>query len=66
MWPSGIRAPRPGSLREYCPRPVPARESRLFRFTFKHSIFLARVVGIVAMLFAYVWPVHVPVFPPTV
>jgi lactate permease len=39
-------------------------EGRLFRFTFKHSIFLACVVGIVAMLFAYVFPGLVPVLPP--
>ena len=36
-------------------------EGRLFRFTFKHSIFLACVVGIIAMLFAYVFPGLVPV-----
>ena len=39
-------------------------EARLFRFTFKHSIFLACLVGIVAMLFAYVLPGFVPVLPP--
>jgi lactate permease len=39
-------------------------EARLFRFTFKHTIFLACVVGIVAMLFAYVFPALVPVLPP--
>ena len=39
-------------------------EGKLFRFTFKHSIFLACVVGIVAMLFAYVVPGLVPVVPP--
>jgi lactate permease len=39
-------------------------EARLFRFTFKHSIFLACVVGIMAMLFAYVFPGLVPVLPP--
>ncbi len=39
-------------------------EGKLFRFTFKHSIFLACVVGIVAMLFAYVFPGAVPVLPP--
>jgi lactate permease len=39
-------------------------ESRLFRFTFKHSIFLACLVGIMAMLFAYVWPALVPMLPP--
>lgn len=39
-------------------------EGKLFRFTFKHSIFLACVVGIVAMLFAYVFPGLVPVLPP--
>ncbi len=36
-------------------------EGKLFRFTLKHSIFLACVVGIVAMLFAYVFPALVPV-----
>jgi lactate permease len=35
-------------------------EGRLFRFTFKHSIFLACVVGVVAMIFAYVVPGLVP------
>ena len=39
-------------------------EGKLFRFTLKHSIFLACVVGIVAMLFAYVFPSLVPVLPP--
>jgi L-lactate permease len=39
-------------------------EARLFRFTFKHSIFLAGVVGIMAMLFAYMFPGLVPVLPP--
>jgi lactate permease len=39
-------------------------ESRLFRFTFKHSIFLACVVGILSLLFAYVFPGLVPVLPP--
>jgi lactate permease len=35
-------------------------EGRLFRFTIMHSIFLACVVGAVAMLFAYVFPGAVP------
>jgi lactate permease len=39
-------------------------ESRLFRFTFKHSIFLACLVGAIAMVFAYVFPGAVPVLPP--
>jgi lactate permease len=39
-------------------------EGRLFRFTIKHSIFLACVVGVVAMLCAYVFPGMVPVAPP--
>jgi L-lactate permease len=29
-------------------------ESRLFRFTLKHSIFLASVIGVIAMLYATV------------
>lgn len=43
---------------------TPADEGKLFRFTLKHSIFLACVVGIVSMLFAYVFPGMVPVLPP--
>jgi lactate permease len=39
-------------------------EGKLFRFTLTHSIFLACVVGVVAMLFAYVFPSMVPALPP--
>lgn len=39
-------------------------EGRLFRFTIKHSIALACVVGVVAMLLAYVFPGGVPALPP--
>jgi len=35
-------------------------EGGLFRFTFKHSILLAAVVGLIALLFAYVVPGLVP------
>jgi lactate permease len=35
-------------------------ESRLFRFTIKHSIFLMTVVGVISMLYAYVFPQAVP------
>ena len=38
----------------------PADESRLFRFTFKHSVLLMSVMGIIALLFAYVLPGFVP------
>ena len=38
-----------------------ADESRLFRFTIKHSILLMIVMGIVSMLYAYVFPQWVPV-----
>ena len=41
-----------------------ADESKLFRFTIKHSIFLMCVMGILSMLFAYVFPGYVPVAPP--
>ena len=41
-----------------------ADESRLFRFTVKHSVLLMAVMGFVALLFAYVWPASVPVAPP--
>ena len=39
-------------------------EGRLFRFTIKHSIFLACVVGVVSMVFAYAAPGGVPTLPP--
>jgi lactate permease len=41
-----------------------ADESRLFRFTIKHSVLLMVVMGLVSLLFAYVWPGYVPVAPP--
>jgi lactate permease len=41
-------------------------EGRLFRFTFKHSLFLASAVGVIALLLAYVFPGFVPVAPPRV
>ena len=37
-----------------------ADESRLFRFTIKHSILLMIAMGIISMLFAYVFPGTVP------
>ena len=40
-----------------------ADESKLFRFTIKHSILLMIVMGIVSMLYAYVFPQWVPVAP---
>jgi lactate permease len=41
-----------------------ADEGRLFRFTIKHSVLLMIVVGIVSMLYAYVFPGWVPVVSP--
>jgi lactate permease len=41
-----------------------ADEAKLFRFTIKHSVFLACVVGVLAMIFAYVLPGFVPVVGP--
>jgi lactate permease len=41
-----------------------ADESRLFRFTIKHSVLLMIVMGLVALLFAYVFPGAVPVAAP--
>jgi lactate permease len=38
-------------------------ESRLFRFTIRHSVALMLVMGLVAMVFAYVVPGLVPVVP---
>jgi lactate permease len=41
-----------------------ADESKLFRFTIKHSILLMLVMGVISMLYAYVFPQYVPVVPP--
>jgi lactate permease len=41
-----------------------ADESRLFRFTIKHSILLMIIMGLLSMMFAYVLPGHVPMVPP--
>jgi lactate permease len=32
-----------------------SQEGELMRFTFKHSIFLASVLGALTMLYAYLW-----------
>jgi lactate permease len=40
-----------------------ADESRLFRFTIKHSVLLMAVMGIISLLFAYVFPGAVPTAP---
>lgn len=40
-----------------------ADESRLFRFTIKHSILLMAVMGAIALLYAYVVPGYVPPHP---
>jgi lactate permease len=39
-------------------------ESRLFRFTIKHSILLMAVMGLISLLYAYVFPEYVPALPP--
>jgi lactate permease len=39
-------------------------ESRLFRFTIKHSVLLMTIMGLVSLMYAYVFPGHVPVLPP--
>ena len=41
-----------------------ADESRLFRFTIKHSVLLMTVIGLIALMFAYVFPGYVPAAPP--
>src|SRR5215203_894321 len=41
-----------------------ADESRLFRFTIKHSILFMAVMGVISMLYAYVFPGAIPVVPP--
>jgi L-lactate transport len=40
-----------------------ADESRLFRFTIKHSVILMAVMGVISLLFAYVFPGAVPAMP---
>ncbi|MEO8373353.1 MAG: L-lactate permease, partial [Candidatus Solibacter sp.] len=35
-------------------------ESKLFRFTLKHSIFLASMIGLLTMFYAYVMPSWAP------
>jgi lactate permease len=35
-------------------------ESLLFRFTLKHSIFLASVIGLIVVFYAYVMPGWAP------
>ena len=41
-----------------------ADEGKLFRFTIRHSVFLMVVMGIISMLFAYVFSGYVPVASP--
>ncbi|WP_412479971.1 L-lactate permease [Azonexus sp. IMCC34839] len=38
------------------------RESEIFRFTFKHSIIMACIVGVMHLLWAYVFPGMVPTY----
>ena len=39
-------------------------ESRLFRFTIKHSVLLMVVMGIISLMYAYVFPEYVPTITP--
>ncbi|MGE3888358.1 MAG: L-lactate permease, partial [Vicinamibacterales bacterium] len=41
-----------------------ADESRLFRFTIKHSVMLMMAMGVISMLFAYVFSDYVPIVAP--
>jgi lactate permease len=41
-----------------------ADESRLFRFTIKHSVLLMVVMGLISLLYAYVFPGSVPTLTP--
>ena len=36
------------------------QESQLFRFTLKHSVFLASMIGLLVMFYAYVAPQWAP------
>jgi lactate permease len=40
------------------------QESALFRFTIKHSVLLMAVMGLISLLYAYVFPEYVPTLPP--
>ena len=41
-----------------------ADESRLFRFTIKHSVILMVAMGLIALIYAYVVPGYVPIVAP--
>ena len=43
---------------------TPADESRLFRFTIRHSVLLMIAMGVIALIFAYVIPGAVPIVAP--
>ena len=43
---------------------ISADESRLFRFTIKHSVLLMVVMGLISFFFAYVIPGYIPIPPP--
>jgi len=38
-------------------------EGRLFRFTIRHSVFLMAIMGLISLMYAYVFPEYVPVLP---
>jgi lactate permease len=38
-------------------------ESKLFRFTIRHSVLLMAVMGVISLLYAYVFPGYVPTLP---
>ena len=38
----------------------PEEESKLFRFTLRHSVFLASIIGLITMIYAYVFPQWAP------
>lgn len=35
-------------------------EARLFRFTLRHSLLLVAIIGIFALVYAYIWPAAIP------
>ena len=50
----------PGAVAVAATGMTTADEGRLFRFTIKHSIFLMVLMGLISMMFAYVFPSYVP------
>ncbi len=64
--PKNARHRHPGTLprfpipKRYLPDNAQGEESKLFRFTLRHSVLLASVIGLVALVYTYVLPSLAP------